>query len=188
MKSRSWIGRTLSLVPVLLIAVVGPTVIGAATAGASLPTDASYGTGSTMSFRIGALGFSTINLSGLKSGALTTSSGKYKGTFLTASTRTAKGTGFTATITGTVELIHSGTTISGVVIHGMSILLHNGGVTHCKLTGFPNLTFGYSAGKWQGSATIKVVRATTSGGTCADKSYFDTATIVKTMQSTLTIS
>jgi hypothetical protein len=152
---KSWMSRTMVTVPILLALAVGPAIVGASTAGASLPSSVSYGTGSYFKWNIPWV-LTTISFSGMKSGALTTTAGSYVGSFITAATQpivpAVRADGVTVTITGRIKVGHSGTTITSYrLTAGATMKISDPGTefTSCEATTLPRIVFTLSHGVWE---------------------------------------
>jgi hypothetical protein len=172
---KSWMSRTMVMVPILLALAAGPAIVGATTAGASLPSSVSYGTGSQVEWSLPYSMFRTVNLSGKHSGSLTTTSGTYAGSVVTAATQPVYTSGtISVSFTGQIKVTHSGTTITGVSIEDPSFVYGPGSaLTGCKIT-WPAFTFGKTRKHGDWASNTNPATAATVTGTCQDKALLST--------------
>jgi hypothetical protein len=169
---RRGMARVLGVGAALLVPVGGLVVLGSGTVGASLTTTpptlsvlTTSGTHAYSFVRLGTVG--EIYLGGT-SGSLTTTSGKYKGTYTDTATSTKPH--LTVAISARITVSHTGSAVGTVKFTaGATGKLSGTTLTHCEITTLPPMFFTKTGSVWKSTenslASAKVVSYGT--GTCS---------------------
>ena len=145
--------RVLGAGAALLVPVGGLTVFGSGMVGASLttmpPTLSVLTTSGTHAYSFVKLGTVGRIYLGGTSGSLTTSSGKYKGTYTDTATSTKPH--LTVAISVHITVSHSGSTVGTTVkfTAGATGKISGTTLTHCELTTLPAIFFSKTGSVWK---------------------------------------